>query len=188
MKTSCLCPSTKICITAVPVIEPYLVRKGANVICTSGSLTSGPPYAPNIGVPEYQTKKRNSCMSFTQKDLIIAYREEGLSYQEIAEKTHTSEEYCRTIWSRANRRHTGNPADSVNKNCRYCGKQLALIPGAKGKHFCSDECRTRFHNQQKKRKCYLRVCEQCGNEFVAFGNKKKRFCSRECQTAASRKE
>ncbi len=127
-------------------------------------------------------------MSFTQKDLIIAYREEGLSYQEIADKTHTSVDYCRTIWSRANRQYKGNPADFVNKICRYCGKQLILTPGAKGKQFCSDVCRTGFQNQQKKRKCYLRICEYCKKEFVAFGNRKKRFCCRDCQTAASRKE
>ena len=128
-------------------------------------------------------------MSFTQKDLIIAYRKDGMSYREIAEKTHTTEDYCRTVWSRANREIRVIPAvPDFYKDCRYCGKPLEHTPGAKKKQFCDDTCRNKFHNQLKLKKAYVRTCEHCGSEFIAYGYPKKRFCSRDCQTAASRKK
>ena len=124
-------------------------------------------------------------MSISQKDLIIAYREAGLSYREIAEKTQTSEEYCRTIWSRTNRDNDSSAHD--DGLCRYCGQPLIFTEKAKKKQFCSDQCRNDFHNREKMRKPYIRTCEYCKTEFVAYGYPKKRFCSRECQTLATRK-
>ncbi len=125
-------------------------------------------------------------MSFTQKDLIIAYREEGLSYQEIAEKTHTSIDYCRTVWSRANhaKKQHKNPDMGL---CRYCGKLLVNLPGAKPKQFCSDKCRNDYHNHEKMRKAYILNCKYCGNEFVSIGYPKKLYCSHDCLVAAARK-
>ncbi|MBR3017273.1 MAG: sigma-70 family RNA polymerase sigma factor [Clostridia bacterium] len=124
-------------------------------------------------------------MSFTQKDLIVAYREEGLSYREIADKTGATEQFCRTVCSRANRKQKDNIP--VTGMCRYCGKQLTHTDGAKKKQFCSDECRSAFHNREKMRKSFIRVCEHCGQEFVSFGYPKKRYCSRECRTKAERR-
>lgn len=125
-------------------------------------------------------------MSFTQKDMIIAYRKEGLSYREIAEKTSTSVQFCYTVCSRANQKQKANTPPTGM--CRYCGKQLFYTNGAKKKQFCSDSCRTAYHNQEKMRKSYIRTCEYCKKEFVSFGYPKKRFCSRECRTKAERRE
>ena len=125
-------------------------------------------------------------MSFTQKDLIVAYREEGLTYREIADKTGATEQFCRTVCSRANRKHKADtPATGL---CRFCGKQLPRTDGARKKQFCSDECRTAYHNREKMRKGYIRTCEHCGIAFVSFGYPKKRFCSRECRTEAERRD
>ena len=123
-------------------------------------------------------------MSFTKKDLIVAYREEGLSYREIADKTGTSEQFCRTVCSRASRKKQQSRPEPEMGLCRECGKLLVNLPGHKPKQFCSDDCRNRFHNWEKMHKPYILTCEHCHNEFVAYGYPKKRFCSRECQNAA----
>ena len=127
-------------------------------------------------------------MSFTQKDLILEYRKEGLPFREIAEKTHASEDYCRTVCSRANLHIEQKPTVPIDGVCKQCGKQLINTPGAKAKIYCSDKCRYEYYNKQKARKAYDLICKYCGKKFVAFGNPKKRFCSRDCQAAASRKE
>ena len=38
-----------------------------------------------------------------QKDLIVAYRNQGLSYNDIAKHLGVTAEYARTVFSRANR-------------------------------------------------------------------------------------
>ena len=123
-----------------------------------------------------------------QRDLIIVLREEGLSYKEIAERTGTSSEYARTVCSKASRMTQKNKKDNQSDDmCRYCGKRLVYTPGAKRKEFCDDKCRSMYYSQQKMRKPYIRRCEYCGLEFVAYGYPTKRFCCRECRTLAERK-
>jgi len=121
-----------------------------------------------------------------QRDLIIALRDEGLSYQKIAERAGVSNDYARSVCSKANRmrQKKENRSDGM---CRYCGKRLVYTPGAKRKEFCDDKCRSDYYSQQKMRKAYIRRCQYCGCEFVAFGYPNKRYCSRECRTLAERK-
>lgn len=122
-----------------------------------------------------------------QKELIITYRNEGLSYKEIAEKTGVTREYARTVCSRANRRReidsTIPMADNV---CKSCGKSLIHTDGKKKKQFCNAQCRNEYHNRMNRHRPYVLTCENCGNEFVAYGNPKKRFCSHECQTLSGK--
>ena len=125
-------------------------------------------------------------MSFTQKELIVAYREEGLSYREIADKTGTSEQFCRTVCSRANKRKKKACAHH-EELCKFCEKPLDHVNGKRKKEFCSDQCRFAYYYREKKRKSYIRTCEFCGKEFVSSGNPDKRFCSRDCRTEAERR-
>lgn len=123
-------------------------------------------------------------MNISQKSLIIALQKEGLSYQEIADRTNTSVGYCRVVCSQSKNKKTRlNETDL----CRYCGEPLVFTQGAKRKQFCSDQCRINFHNRENIRKPYIRYCEYCNKEFVSYGYPKKRFCSRTCQTLAARK-
>jgi len=124
--------------------------------------------------------------SLSQKELIIAYRDAGLSYKEIAEKTGTSDQFCRTVCSRAS--HKREQPSYCEGICRYCGKELTHTPGSKKKQFCDDKCRTAFYNREKQHRAYVRTCEYCGNEFVSYGYPKKRYCSRDCRTLAERRE
>ena len=39
----------------------------------------------------------------------------------------------------------------------------------------------RSHQSEMDKKAYnTLVCQQCGKEFVSYGNKGRKFCSREC--------
>lgn len=59
--------------------------------------------------------------------------------------------------------------------CDYCGIEVEQNPKRKRKRFCSDKCRNQWWNQHvdqvKKSAYYNFVCEHCGKEFVAYGNK-----------------
>ena len=123
-------------------------------------------------------------MSKQDKDLIVAYRNEGLSYHEIAEKVGVSEQFCRTVCSRANRKKQHSKPEPAMGLCPECGKLLVNLPGHKPKKYCSDACRYKAHNWEKMHKPYIRTCEVCQREFVAYGYPNKRFCSRECQNIA----
>ena len=122
-----------------------------------------------------------------QKDLIIAYRNQGLSYNDIAERLGVTAEYARTVFSRANRASRKNDQTRPNGFCMNCGKPLDMTGDHRNRLFCDDKCRKEFHHQKASHIPYICVCEECGNEFVAYGNSTKRFCSRECQTLAGRK-
>lgn len=122
-----------------------------------------------------------------QKDLIIAYRNHGLSYNDIAKRLGVTAEYARTVFSRASR--VGRKNDQVRPNgfCKNCGNPLDMTGDHRNRLFCDDKCRSEFHNQKVLHTPYICICEQCGHEFVAYGNPAKRFCSRECQTLAGSK-
>ena len=122
-------------------------------------------------------------MPINQKDIIVALRGQGMSFHDIAQIAKVKETYARTVCSRTNRKKKPTAEDM----CRYCGAKLTHITGKKHKQFCSDKCRSDWHNQQSQHKPYVRVCEYCGNEFVSFGYPNKRFCSRDCRTLAERK-
>ncbi len=122
-----------------------------------------------------------------QKDLIIAYRNRGLSYSDIAARLGVTAECARTVFSRANRASRKNDQTRPNGFCKNCGKQLDMVGNHRKRLFCDDKCRSEFHNQKVLHTPYICVCENCGHEFVSYGNPAKRFCSRECQILAGRK-
>ncbi len=120
-----------------------------------------------------------------QKDLIIAYRNKGLSYSEIAEKLDVSVDYARTVCSRKPRARNKGPTDSENI-CVYCGKELDLSGNRRERLFCDDRCRKKYYNQANMRTPFICTCHQCGHEFVAYGFADKKYCSRECRSLARR--
>lgn len=121
------------------------------------------------------------------KNLIIAYRNIGLAYKEIAKKTGVSSEYARTVCSRSKRTSVKKEQLKPNGVCKCCGKQLDMTGVKRNRLFCDTKCRNDFNNHIYGHMPYICVCEFCGHEFVAYGNPRKRFCSRECQTLAGRK-
>lgn len=122
-------------------------------------------------------------MKTPQKEIILALREQGMSYKDIALRLDVQESYARTICSRANKTQSVDTAGF----CKECRAELVHVDGAKPKQFCSDACRYKWHNRLKVRKPYICYCEECGAEFISHGYPGKRFCSHECQTQARRK-
>lgn len=121
------------------------------------------------------------------KNLIIAYRTKGLAYNDIAEKLGVTAEYARTVYSRAGCADEQNEKPYPAGFCRQCGKPLDMTGDHRNRLFCDDKCRSEYHNRKALMTPYIRACEHCGHEFVAYGNPAKRFCSRECRTLAGRK-
>lgn len=118
------------------------------------------------------------------KDLIIAYRREGLSYNEIAKKTGVSSEYARTVFSRANRKVQKDDQLRPSGFCKHCGKPLSMAGNKRSRLFCDNKCRSEYHNHKNLHTPFICVCDYCGHEFVAYGNPNKRFCSRTCLVLA----
>ena len=121
------------------------------------------------------------------KDRIIAYRNDGLAYSEIAKKLGVTSEYARTVYSRSKRASQKDVHLKPTGFCIRCGKTIDITGNKRNRLFCDDKCRSEFHNQRSLHTPHICICEHCGNEFVAYGNPNKRFCSRECQYLAGRK-
>jgi endogenous inhibitor of DNA gyrase (YacG/DUF329 family) len=79
------------------------------------------------------------------------------------------------------RRNPEIPGTSV---CLQCGKPVKQPGGRKEKKFCSDRCRMAYWNSNqdkvKKQAFYTLICQHCGKEFTAYGNKNRKFCCRAC--------
>lgn len=115
-----------------------------------------------------------------QKDSILALRDQGKSYQSIADTLMLS---ANTVKSFCRRSDTGKADDAgtaSENSCRNCGAILSQAPGAKQKTFCCDKCRYAWWNRRKSRHPYQLTCCYCGRKFISFGNRKKKFCGREC--------
>lgn len=122
----------------------------------------------------------------TDEDMgrISSLKQQGKSAAAIAEMLDIS---VNTVKSYL-RRHPG-PEDV--HACPQCGKDVLQNKGRKEKRFCSDKCRMgwwRSHQAEMNKKAYYTlVCQQCGKEFVSYGNRGRKFCSRECYGKHRRK-
>ena len=121
-----------------------------------------------------------SMMTEKQKRTILEMREEGRSYQEIAEATQLSLSSLKVFVSRWK--------GGTRRRCVQCG---AVLPeGArKTQRFCSTRCRSQWWNKhpgevksQKKRPL---VCSICGGSFTSY--KPAKYCSRACYYDSRRK-
>lgn len=122
----------------------------------------------------------------TDEDMgrISSLKQQGRSAAAIAEELHLP---VNTVKSYL-RRH---PGASVSHICPQCGKAVIQNKGRKEKRFCSDRCRMGWWNAHQeeldKKAYYTLVCQQCGKEFVSYGNQRRKFCSRECYGKHRRK-
>lgn len=122
----------------------------------------------------------------TDEDMgrISSLKQQGKSAAAIAEMLDIS---VNTVKSYL-RRHPGTEDTHV---CPQCGKAVPQNKGRKEKRFCSDKCRMgwwRSHQAEMDKKAYYTlVCQQCGKEFVSYGNRGRKFCSRECYGKHRRK-
>lgn len=125
-------------------------------------------------------------MTDAQKEKIRFWRMEGLGYGTIAARLGLSENTVKSFCRRNNL--TGVAAKETPTTCRYCGADLSLSPGRKGRKFCCAACRRAWwkaHPELVNREAfYLMTCAHCGKEFKSYGNKKRKYCSHACYIAA----
>ena len=83
--------------------------------------------------------------------------------------------------------------------CKNCGKTFEQLYTTSEANFCCRECYWEYRNTHKNDFEYVsqkrisnthetRVCEMCGNEFIAYKKTPKRFCSDKCRVAYSNTE
>lgn len=111
----------------------------------------------------------------SQKQDIIALRQEGMSYGEIAKKMgisiNTIKSFCRRT-----------PTRQGENVCKHCGKPVEQKAGRREKKFCSDACRMKWwsaHPEMGKRGVRL-VCPVCGKSFMSHRHAKRKYCSHKC--------
>lgn len=115
-------------------------------------------------------------------ELIVALRNKGLRYNEIAQLTGRSAQYARTAYSRMKSMLKAAEAKFPADCCKFCGKPLIYTAGAKKKSFCNEQCHTKYYNKKRAAELNAGYCENCGKLFAYRGIYKKRFCSQECCT------
>ena len=110
-------------------------------------------------------------------------RMEGKSAGDIALILHLSPNTVRSHI----RRHPDLPG---TRRCMTCGEFVLQPTGRREKKFCSDKCRMAWWNSHpeaiNKKAYYTLVCEECGKEFVSYGNNRRKYCCRSCSLIARR--
>ena len=121
-------------------------------------------------------------MTELEEKRIWDLRAKGKTYKEISFELNlpigTVKTYC-----------TRN--DVGSGKCRYCSKSIVQIPGRKRKKFCSDSCRTKWWNLNRRIKKHRfikpKICEHCGSSFLPIKRPTQKFCCRECYLKHIRK-
>ena len=123
-----------------------------------------------------------------QKQAILVLRENGKTYDAIAELIGVSPNTVKSFWRRNCAIHTKqNGLQKTSPDyCKNCGALLRQSKGAKRKVFCSSQCRYAWWNQYRRSQPYRLVCKECEKTFISFGNQKKAFCGRECYNLSRR--
>lgn len=114
-------------------------------------------------------------ISSVQKDAILAMRQQGRSYQEIAERLALSPNTVKSVYHRAPK-----PEMSTLDTCKNCGASLPQNIAGRKRTFCCDKCRYSWWNKRRRKQPYRLTCYCCGKQFISYGNRKRKFCSREC--------
>ena len=115
-------------------------------------------------------------MTENEKNRVLEMHDAGMGYRAISRATGIS------ISSIAYVCQTSSPEET--EVCLQCGAKLSHMPHRKKKKFCSDKCRMLWwHAHQdriNKQAYYHHVCQQCGKEFISYGNDHRKYCSRKC--------
>lgn len=120
-----------------------------------------------------------------QKQAILVLRENGKTYDAIAELIGASPNTVRSFWRRNSAVHSRHQEPQPG-HCKNCGSPLGGRHSTGHKIFCSDKCRYDWWNRYRRSQPYRLVCKQCGKSFISFGNQKRAFCGRECYNLSRR--
>lgn len=115
-----------------------------------------------------------------KNDQIIAMRQEGMSYSQIAQALGIAKG---TVASCCRRMKMSVEKTEV-KRCDQCGQALTTSSQSYKKRFCSDACRMAYwkaHPEGVARKAfYSLTCATCGQTFKVYGAAKQKYCSSKC--------
>ena len=107
---------------------------------------------------------------------ITKLRDEGKSITEISLITGINRNTVKSYLQRK--------TNAVAKaHCKNCGVEFDPLVGNRIKRFCSDKCRMAWWKANKKllnRNMQVRICRNCGANFMAYKSKNTAFCSRKC--------
>jgi hypothetical protein len=132
-------------------------------------------------------------MTALQKEEIYKLRLQGLGYRAIARELLLSVEavkrYCK-------RHHLNGPAEIVKLNaelvlknsglCLCCKNPIRQKKRGRTKKFCSNTCKYAWWKAHQERRSpklaaiYQYICQHCGRQFSAYGNKQRKYCSHTC--------
>lgn len=66
--------------------------------------------------------------------------------------------------------------------CEVCGKEFESRGNLSGKsRFCSSKCRSDWDHKNRRE---IRICVECGKEFITYKYGKTKCCSKECGAKA----
>ena len=112
------------------------------------------------------------------KDTILALRQQGRSYQKIAEQLILSPNTVKSVCRRS-KAEAPAPEMSTLDTCKNCGAPLPSSVAGRKRTFCSDKCRYAWWNWSRRKQPYRLTCYCCGKPFISYGNRKRKFCSQE---------
>ena len=125
-------------------------------------------------------------MTDSIKTAILKMRENGDSYQKIANSLNLPESTVKSFCRRHNI-NAESPARSQEEHpkislCENCGAPIIQYPHRKHKRFCSDSCRLSWWNKHpdliNRSSANTYTCAHCGKVFTAYADRK--YCSHEC--------
>jgi len=76
---------------------------------------------------------------------VIELREKGYGYKRIANELNLTRDQVRYICLKTKQ-------DSLDGICKNCDRKIKSVRGKKKKVYCSDKCRYKWWNKQKKLK------------------------------------
>lgn len=128
-----------------------------------------------------------------QQEQIRQLRSQGVGYREIGNQLNLNRDEVRYF---CKKRNLNGHREAVQANleimlengmmCKFCGAFLTQPHTGRKRHFCNDECRRKWWNQNRDKirkrpsAIYGFTCKRCGKEFTAYGNSHRQYCSHEC--------
>ena len=123
-------------------------------------------------------------MTKEEKRRVLELCAAGAGYRTISEMTGISKSTVAYFLK--------NRSEEPAQACLQCGAKLEHTPHRKKRKFCSDKCRMLWWNSHQgevnRQAYYTFTCQECGKEFISYGNDHRKYCSRKCYSDHRRRQ